>query len=257
MAYNLNKTGRLDFEKIVDKNKGLTTNKFSFCPGCLHTSAHITISQVMEELKIVDKTIFVASVGCSVLSYRNFNTDVVAAPHGRAAAVASGVKRIQKDKYVFTYQGDGDLSAIGIAETIHAANRGENFVIFFINNANYGMTGGQMSPTTLLGQKTTTCTSGREASKDGYPIKMSELIASLPGSSLVARVSLTSAENMKNAKEIIKKAFNYQKENKGFCFIEILSSCPINWKMKPVDAINYVNNEMAKYYPLGIFKTKD
>jgi 2-oxoglutarate ferredoxin oxidoreductase subunit beta len=222
---------------MENKKIGLTNDKLSYCPGCLHGIAHKLVAQVLEEMDEVDNTIGVAPVGCAVMAYKFFNCDMHEASHGRACAVATGIKRVRPDNMVFTYQGDGDLTSIGIAETIHAANRGENITVIFINNANFGMTGGQMSPCTLMNQKTTTSPMGRNAPMHGYPIKMSEMLKEVKGAVYVTRVTLTSPKNVMEAKRAIRKAFDYQKQKKGFSIVEVLSTCPINWAKKPVDAI--------------------
>jgi 2-oxoglutarate ferredoxin oxidoreductase subunit beta len=221
----------------MNKKVGLTDSKLSYCPGCLHGVAHKLIAETLEEMNEVDNTIGIAPVGCAVMAYKFFNCDMQSASHGRACAVATGVKRVRPDNMVFTYQGDGDLTSIGIAETIHAANRGENITVIFVNNANFGMTGGQMSPCTLLGQKTTTSPMGRNVAMHGYPIRMSEIMKEITGAVYVTRVTLTSPKNVIQAKLAIQKAFKYQKEKKGFSFVEILSTCPINWAKKPLDSI--------------------
>ncbi|GMO24391.1 MAG: thiamine pyrophosphate-dependent enzyme [Mycoplasmoidaceae bacterium] len=240
----------------VNKKVGLTDEPFSYCPGCTHGIAHKLIAEVLEELDIVDKTIGISPVGCAVLNYKFFNCDMQAASHGRAPAVATGIKRVRPNNIVFAYQGDGDLTSIGMGETIHAANRGENITIIFANNANFGMTGGQMSPTTLVGQKTTTSQAGRNTTDDGYPIKMCEIMKEIDGAVYVARVKLTDPASVMDAKNKIKKAFQLQKDNKGYAFIEILSSCPINWGKKPIDSLKWIDEEMVKQFPLGVFKDK-
>ena len=236
------------------RSQGLTDKNTHYCPGCTHGILHKLVAEVLEELNVLDHTVGVASVGCSVFSYEYFNCDMQQAPHGRACAVATGIKRSLPDRIVFTYQGDGDLASIGIAETIHAANRGENFTVIYANNTTYGMTGGQMAPTTLLGQKTTTSQDGRIKSMHGSPIKMSEILSQVDGAAYVERVMLTDISNIRKAKKAIKKAFTYQIEQKGFSLIEVLSTCPVNWKMKPFDAMNRVKEEMVPIFPLGVFK---
>jgi 2-oxoglutarate ferredoxin oxidoreductase subunit beta len=222
---------------MQSKKIGLTNEKFSYCPGCLHGVVHKLIAEVLEEMDEVDNTIGIAPVGCAVMAYKFFNCDMQEAAHGRACAVATGIKRVRPHNTVFTYQGDGDLSSIGIAETIHAANRGENITVIFVNNANFGMTGGQMSPCTLLHQKTTTSPDGRDSLIHGNPMKVSEMISQLDGPALVTRTSVTNPKNVMQTKMLIKKAFNYQKANKGFSIIEVLSTCPINWGKKPLESI--------------------
>lgn len=241
--------------KIVhEKTRGLTDIPTSYCPGCTHGIIHRLVAEVMEELGLLEKTVGIASVGCSVMSYFYFDTDMVQAPHGRACAVATGIKRTNPDNVVFTYQGDGDLASIGIAETIHAANRGENITVIFINNGVFGMTGGQMAPTTLLGQKTTTSQQGRSQSEHGFPIKISEMFKEIDGVAYLERVTVGTPAKVKKAKNSIKKAFQYQLEQKGFTMLEFLSTCPVNWGMTPIEAINYVEKETTKTYPLKVFK---
>ena len=229
---------------------------FHFCPGCHHGIAHRLVAEAIDHFKIRERTIGVASVGCSVFMYDYFNIDVLEAPHGRASAVASGVKRARKDRIVFTIQGDGDLAAIGIAEGIHTANRGENITLIFANNSVYGMTGGQMAPTTLLGQKTTTSPYGRDFTVDGYPIRMAEMLATLEGTAFVARVAVNNAANLMKAKKAIRKAFQMQIEEMGFSFVEILLACPTNWGLSPLEANRRIEEEMIPYFPLGIFKER-
>ena len=242
-------------ERIVyKKTKALSDAPLSYCPGCTHGIIHKLVGEVLEELDILDRSIGLASVGCSVMSYFYFNCDMVQAAHGRSCAVATGIKRSRPDKIVFTYQGDGDFASIGIAEGIHAANRGENITAILVNNAIYGMTGGQMAPTTLIGQKTTTSQLGRVEDQHGLPMKVSEMFATIPKAAYVARVSVDSPQAVKKAKEALKKAFTYQIENKGFTLVEFLSTCPINWGKTPMDSIKWVREEMIKYYPLGTYK---
>lgn len=237
-----------------EKTSGLTDVKTHYCPGCTHGILHKLVAEVLEELNILDNTVGVASVGCSVYSYDYFNCDMQQAAHGRACAVATGIKRVLPDRVVFTYQGDGDLASIGIAETIHAANRGENITVIFANNATYGMTGGQMAPTSLKGQVTTTSKAGRNPQTQGYPIKVTEMLQHLDGVAYLERVSLTSAANAKKVKKAIKKAFEMQLNQKGFSMIEVLSTCPVNWRMSPIDAFHWVDEEMSKVFPLGVYK---
>lgn len=225
-----------------------------YCPGCTHGIIHKLIGEVIEELQLLEITIGVAPVGCSVLAYDYFACDMFEAAHGRAPAVATGIIRANPDKIVFTYQGDGDLAAIGTGEIIHAANRGENIVVIFVNNCIYGMTGGQMAPTTLPGQITETTPIGRNIKTHGNPIKMAELIATLDGSYYVERVSVDNVPHVIKAKKAIKKAFENVKEKKGFSFIEILSICPTNWGLNPKDSMEWLRNNMIPYYPLGIKK---
>ena len=242
-------------ENLVYKRTELMTDKpLSYCPGCGHGTAHNITMEVIEEMGIWEDTIGVAPVGCSVLAYEFMNIDMTQAAHGRAPAVATGIKRVWPDKYVFTYQGDGDLAAIGGNETIHACNRGENIVIIFINNGIYGMTGGQMAPTTLPGMKSSTSPYGREIETMGHPLKMTELVAQLPGTYYVTRQAVHTAAAVKKAKKAIRKAFEIQKEKKGLAFVEIVSNCNSGWKMTPVDANNWMVDNMFPYFPLGDIK---
>jgi len=224
-----------------------------YCSGCGHGIAHRLVAEVLDELNLRGKTIGTAPVGCAVLLYDYFNIDIIECSHGRPPAVATAMKRLMPDKILFTYQGDGDLAAIGTTETVHSANRGENFTIIFINNAVYGMTGGQMAPTTMLEQKTTTTPFGRKKETEGSPIKVCELLSVLDGPAYIERVAVNSPKNIIKAKAAIKKAFEYQRDNKGFTFVEILSMCPTNWKISTKDSLEYVN-KMMDIYPLGVFK---
>jgi len=243
-------------ENLVYKKTPLMTDKvLSYCPGCGHGTAHRIVMEVLEELDAQEQTIGVAPVGCSVLAYEFMNIDMIQAAHGRAPAVATGVKRCYPDKYVFTYQGDGDLAAIGTAETIHACNRGENFTIIFINNGIYGMTGGQMAPTTLKGMKTSTSPYGRDLAMMGNPLKITELVAQLPGTHFVSRQAVHTPAAVRKAKKAIRKAFDLQKENKGIGFIEIVSNCNSGWKMSPVKANQWMVENMFPFYPMGDIKT--
>jgi 2-oxoglutarate ferredoxin oxidoreductase subunit beta len=239
---------------VFEKTKGLTDVPFSYCPGCTHGIIHRLVAEVMEELDVLDKAIGVASVGCSVFAYDFFNCDMQQAAHGRAPAVATGIKRVHPDKVVFTYQGDGDLAAIGTAEIVHAAARGEKITVIFVNNANYGMTGGQMAPTTLVGQKTTTTPYGRKPEVNGYPIRVSEMLSTLDGAAYIERVAVYDVKHIIQAKKAIKNAFLAQIQNKGFSLVEVLSTCPTNWGMTPVEALKWVKDHMEPYYPLGVFK---
>ena len=227
-----------------------------YCPGCGHGIVHRLVAEAIDELDAGGKTVGVSPVGCSVFANNYFNFDMVNALHGRAPAVATGIKRARPDALVFSYQGDGDLASIGAAEIVHAAMRGEKICTVFINNAIYGMTGGQMAPTTLVGQKTATSPNGRDADWCGSPIRISEMLATLEGSYYIARVALDTTAHINQAKKAIKKAFQYQLEGKGFCLIEVLSTCPTNWGMSPVEAMDWVAEEMIPYYPLGTFKDK-
>ena len=242
---------------VFEKPKALTDAVFHYCPGCTHGIIHRLVAEAIDTLGIEGRTIGIAPVGCSVLAYDYFTCDMVEASHGRAPAVATGVKRSLPDNIVFTYQGDGDLSAIGTAESIHAAARGENVVAVYINNAIYGMTGGQMAPTTLVGQKTTTSPYGRDEDWCGAPLKVSEMLAEVPCSYYIERVAVNNTANIVKAKKAIAKAFRYQKEGKGFCMVEVLSTCPTNWGMSPVEAMTWLEENMIPYYPLGVYKDKE
>lgn len=242
---------------IYKKPHALTDVPFHYCPGCTHGIAHKLVAEVIDELGVEGSTIGVTPVGCAVMAYDYFNCDMQEAAHGRAPAVATGIKRVHPDKVVFTYQGDGDLAAIGTAETVHAATRGENITVIFINNTIYGMTGGQMAPTTLPGQVTQTSPYGRDIKTQGNPIKMSEMLATLDGPSYIARVSLDTVPNIKKAKAAIKKAFRNQLDGKGFSLVEILSTCPTNWGMSPLESIKRLQEDMIPYYPLGVYKDID
>ena len=244
------------WETKYEKSAGLTDSKLSYCPGCTHGIVHKLVAEVLVELGILDRSIAIASVGCSVFSYQFFNCDAQQSPHGRACALATGVKRVLPENIVFTYQGDGDLASIGIAETIHAANRGENITVIFMNNAIYGMTGGQMAPTSLIGQRTTTSQDGRDVAHHGNPIKISEMFSTIEGVAYLERVAAYDPKHVINAKRAIKKAFQYQMENKGFTMIEVVATCPVNWGLKPVDAMKWSKEAMEPVFPLGVFKDK-
>ncbi|SMC55594.1 thiamine pyrophosphate-dependent enzyme [Sporomusa malonica] len=244
-------------EKIFSRPKGLKDVPFHYCPGCHHGIIHRLVAEVLDELDVRDRAIGVAPVGCSVLSYEYFNFDAFEAAHGRAPAVATGVKRVHPDAVVFTYQGDGDLAAIGCAEIVHAAARGEKITTIFVNNATYGMTGGQMAPTTLVGQVTNTSPYGRNAESAGYPIKISEMLSTLEGAKFIARVAINTPGNMAKAKAAIKKAFELQLSGDGFGLVEILSTCPTNWGMSPIEAAKWLEENMIPYYPLGVYKTAE
>ncbi|HHY69668.1 MAG TPA: thiamine pyrophosphate-dependent enzyme [Bacillota bacterium] len=237
--------------------KSLTDTVTHYCPGCTHGIAHRLVAEVIDELDIQEKTIGVASVGCSVFAYNYFDVDFQQAAHGRAPAVATGIKRVLPDSVVFTYQGDGDLASIGAAEILHAAARRENITVIFINNAIYGMTGGQMAPTTLIGQKTTTSPAGRDPLNQGFPLKMCEILSNVEGSYYIARFSLHNSANIMKAKQGIKKAFTNQIEGKGFSMVELLSSCPTNWGMTPSDALKWIETHMIPEYPLGEYKGEE
>jgi 2-oxoglutarate/2-oxoacid ferredoxin oxidoreductase subunit beta len=241
-------------ECVYSRPKLLTETRFHYCPGCGHGVVHRVLMEVIEELGIQDQTIGVAPVGCSVFAYNYLDIDMQEAAHGRASAVATGVKRLLPDRYVFAYQGDGDLAAIGTAETIHTANRGENILVLFINNAIYGMTGGQMAPTTLLGMKTTTSPAGRTVETAGYPIKMADIVAMLPGTYYVCRHSVHTANAVRQLKKAITRSFQYQKEGKGTCFVEVVSNCPSGWKMTPLEANKWLEQNMFPLYPPGDIK---
>ena len=241
---------------VFEKPKALTDATLHYCPGCTHGIIHRLVAEVLDELGIQGKTVGIASVGCSVMSYDYFDVDMVQAAHGRAPAVATGVKRANPENIVFTYQGDGDLAAIGTAETVHSAARGENITIIFVNNAIYGMTGGQMAPTTLPGQVTQTSPYGRDTNHVGFPLKVCELLSNVDGAAYLERVAVNNVKNVKAAKKAIKKAFTYQTEGKGFSLIEVLSTCPTNWGLTPPDALKWLEENMIPYYPLGVYKDK-
>ena len=241
---------------VFDKPKALTDAPLHYCPGCTHGIIHRLVAEAIDNLGIGGDTIGVASVGCSVFTYNYFNVDMVQAAHGRAPAVATGVKRADPSKIVFTYQGDGDLASIGMAETVHAAARGENITIIFVNNAIYGMTGGQMAPTSLPGQVTQTSPYGRETNTVGFPVKVCEMLSTLDGAGYIERVAVNNVKNVKNAKKAIEKAFRNQVEGKGFSLIEVVSTCPTNWGKTPQGAIEWLEENMLPYYPLGVYKDK-
>lgn len=239
---------------ILERPKALSNTRQHYCPGCTHGIIHRLIAEVIDELGCREATVGIAPVGCSVMAYNYFNFDVLQAPHGRAPAVATGVKRALPDNTVFTYQGDGDLASIGMAEIIHAAGRGEKITVVFVNNACYGMTGGQLAPTTLVGQKTTTSPYGRDVEYAGYPMHISEMLAILQGTAYVSRVSVHDPTHVIKAKKAIRKAFMVQKQALGFALVEVLSTCPINWNLSPLDSIMYLKEKMIPVYPLGEFK---
>ncbi|MDX9932644.1 MAG: thiamine pyrophosphate-dependent enzyme [Bacteroidales bacterium] len=240
--------------KVFSKTPLLTDKILSYCPGCGHGTAHRVVAEIIDEMGIQQETIGVAPVGCSVLAYEFLNIDMQQAAHGRAPALATAIKRMWPEKYVFTYQGDGDLAAIGTAETIHACNRGENIVIIFINNGIYGMTGGQMAPTTLPGMKSSTSPYGREVEMMGNPLRMTELVAQLPGTYFVARHAVHKPGNVRKFKKAVRQAFENQKNNKGLSFIEVVSNCNSGWKMTPVAANEWMEQNMFPFYPLGDIK---
>ena len=242
---------------VFKKTNMLTETPFHYCPGCTHGVAHRLVAECLEELGLEGNVVGIAPVGCAVFAYNYFNCDMQQAAHGRAPSLATGVKRTNPDKFVFAYQGDGDLASIGTAEIIHAAARGENISVIFINNAIYGMTGGQMAPTTLVGQKSTTSQGGRQVPLSGNPIRVSEMLATLDGPSYIARCALCDTANVNKAKKAIKKAFENQIAGKGFSMVELLSSCPTNWGMTPTQAVDFVKEEMTKTFPLGVFKDVD
>ena len=243
---------------VYQKTKGLTDAELHYCPGCTHGIVHKLVAEVLEEMGVLGNTIGVAPVGCSVFAYNYFNCDMHEAAHGRAPAVATAIKRVSEPgTIVFTYQGDGDLAAIGTAEVIHAAMRGEKVTTIFINNGIYGMTGGQMAPTTLVGEKATTAPMGRQADHYGSPIRMSEIIATLEGCALSQRVCVADVPNLNKAKKAIRKAFEMQREGKGFTFVEVLACCPTNWGKTPAASVEFLKEKMIPYFPLGVYKDID
>ncbi len=239
---------------VFDKPKSLSNVPLHYCPGCTHGIIHRLVAEAIDELGVCGKTIGVAPVGCAVMAYDYFNCDMVQAAHGRAPAVATGIKRAEPSNIVFTYQGDGDLASIGMAETVHAAARNENITIIFVNNAIYGMTGGQMAPTSLPGQVTQTSPYGRDVKACGFPIKMSEMLAQVEGAQYIERVAVNNVKNIKKAKTAIKKAFENQVKGKGFSLIEVISTCPTNWGISPAEALKWAEDNMIPYYPLGVYK---
>jgi len=243
-----------DMKKVIGRPKYLKAVPNHYCPGCGHSIIHRLLAEVIEELAIRDRTICIPPCGCAVLAYYYIDVDMVEAAHGRGTAVATGMKRCLPDRVVFTYQGDGDLAAIGTSELIHSANRGENITTIFVNNGVYGMTGGQMAPTTMVGQKTTTTPQGRNPGSDGPPMRMCEFLSSLDGTAYLARGSVHSVKHIQKAKRYIREAFEVQLNDDGFSMVEILSQCPSNWKLSPVDSCRYIEQEMTPYFPLGVFK---
>jgi len=241
---------------VFDRPHVLKDVSLHYCPGCTHGIIHRLVAEAIDSLGIEGRTVGIASVGCSVLTYNYFNVDMIQAAHGRAPAVATGVKRAYPDNIVFTYQGDGDLAAIGTAETVHSAARGENITVIFVNNAIYGMTGGQMAPTSLPGQVTQPSPYGRDVKTVGYPVRVCELLREVDGAAYLERVAVNDVKNVKNAARAIKKAFQYQVEGKGFSLIEILSTCPTNWGLTPDKALGWLEDNMIPYYPLGVYKDK-
>jgi 2-oxoglutarate ferredoxin oxidoreductase subunit beta len=247
-------TASVETQIVYIRPSSLTERTTHYCPGCTHGIAHRLIAEVMDEMDIREKTIGVAPVGCSVFAYNYFECDFVEAAHGRAPAMATGIKRVLPDRFVFTYQGDGDLASIGMAEIMHAAGRGENITVIFINNAIYGMTGGQMAPTTLPGQKTTSSPSGRDVEQMGFPLHMSEVLSKMDGSGYVVRRSLHDPKNIRLAKKAIRLAFETQKRGLGFSMVELLSTCPTNWGLSPIEALQWLEEHMIPVYPLEDFK---
>lgn len=239
---------------VFERPRALTDVQFSYCPGCTHGIVHRLIAETIDQLGIEGRTVGIAPVGCSVFAYEFFRCDMVQAAHGRAPAVATGIKRANPDNIVFSYQGDGDLASIGMAETVHAATRGENITVIFINNAIYGMTGGQMAPTTLPEQVTQTSPYGRDVSVAGYPVRICELLATLDGVALAQRVSVDSPKNVRAAKRAIKKAFENQVEGRGYSIVEVVSTCPTNWGLSPEDALDWLRDNMLPYYPPGVYR---
>ena len=239
---------------VFDKPHALTDTPFHYCPGCTHGIIHRLVAEVIDELGVEDTTVGIAPVGCSVFAYNYFNCDMIEAPHGRAPAVATGVKRANPDLTVFTYQGDGDLAAIGTAETVHVGARGENLTIIFVNNAIYGMTGGQMAPTTLLGQVSTTSPYGRIKEIQGNPIRVCEMVSTLDGVAYAERVAVDCVQNVRAAKKAIKKGFEMQQQKKGLSIIEVLSTCPTNWGLSPEKSLEWLRENMMAHYPLGVYK---
>ena len=242
------------YEKIYERPKALVKKRMHYCPGCFHSTVHKLLMELVEEMDIQHKTVGVCPVGCSVFAYDYLDVDIQEAAHGRAAAVATGIKRILPDRVVFSYQGDGDLAAIGTAETIHACNRGENITFIFINNGIYGMTGGQMAPTTLEGQKTATSPYGRDVSKVGYPLKMAELVSQFDGVAYSTRVSCNTPGNARKTKRALKKALEIQQKGLGTTFVEVASNCPSGWKCTPVQSLDWIKEQVLPYFPLGVFK---
>ena len=241
---------------VFEKPKALADVPLHYCPGCTHGIIHRLVAEAIDALGIEGDTVGVAPVGCAVMAYDYFNCDMVEAAHGRAPAVATGLKRAMPENIIFTYQGDGDLASIGMAETVHAATRNENITVIFVNNAIYGMTGGQMAPTSLPGQVTQTPPYGRDVKTVGFPIRVCEMLATLDGPELIQRVAVNNVKNVKTAKAAIEKAFRNQVEGKGFSLIEVVSSCPTNWGMTPENALKWVEEKMIPYYPLGVYKDR-
>lgn len=245
------------YKVVFDRPKSLSDIPLTYCPGCTHGIIHRLVAEIIDELGIEGDTIGIAPVGCSVFAYNFFECDMIQAAHGRAPAVATGVKRAHPDKIVFTYQGDGDLASIGTAETVHVAARGENVTTIFINNAVYGMTGGQMAPTSLPGQVTTTSPYGRDAKVQGMPVRICEMLSALDGLAYAERVAVSSPKNVAAAKKAIRKAFQTQIAGKGYSIVEVLSNCPTQWAMSPVESLKWIETDMIPYYPLGVYKDKN
>jgi len=241
-------------QAVNKRPESMTDKKMHYCPGCGHGIVHRLVAEAMDELGIREKTIGVAPVGCAVFCDEYFNCDMIQGPHGRGPAIATGLKRTRPDCMVFSYQGDGDLASIGMAETVHSAARSENITIIFINNTIYGMTGGQMAPTTLVGQPATTAPKGRDPKVNGYPINVAEMLSQLEGATYIERVAVDTPANILKAKKAISKAFKYQTEGKGFTMVEVLSTCPTNWGVQPTDAVKWLQEKMLPKYPLGVYK---
>jgi 2-oxoglutarate ferredoxin oxidoreductase subunit beta len=240
-------------QKVFTRPQALSQAPFAYCSGCLHSVIHRIVAELIDEMGLIDRTVGICPVGCAVFMYEYLECDMIEAAHGRAPAVATGVKRVLPESFVWVYQGDGDLAAIGMGETIHAAARGENISVIFINNGTYGMTGGQMAPTTLIGEKATTCQNGRQAATAGYPIRVCELLSSLDGPSYIARVAPVTPAGLMKTKAAIKKAFQNQLDGKGFSLVEVLSNCPTQWKMTPVESFKWIQEKAIEHYPLGEF----
>ncbi len=245
---------KVDLNLVYERPESLTNVTTHYCPGCTHGTAHRLIAEVLDEMGLRENAIGVAPVGCSVFAYDYFNHDFVEAAHGRAPAMATGIKRVRPENTVYAYQGDGDLASIGMAEIVHAAIRGENITVIFANNAIFGMTGGQMAPTTLPGMKTTSSPNGRDVEETGYPIRMSEMLSTIDGASYVVRRSLHNPANIRKAKKAVRRAFEVQEQGLGFSIVELLSACPTNWKITPTDSLKFIEEQMLPYFPLGDFK---
>jgi 2-oxoglutarate ferredoxin oxidoreductase subunit beta len=242
--------------QVFGRPESLKEAAFRFCPGCGHSILHRLMAECIDEMGLRELAVGIAPVGCAVFAYDYFDFDIIEVPHGRPPAAATAIKRLQPDRVVLSYQGDGDLAAIGTAEILHAANRGENFTVFFVNNGIYGMTGGQLAPTTLCGQRTTTTPGGRQVCDAGHPLKVAELISVLDGPAFVARSAVDTPANVMKTKKLFEKAIRYQVEGKGFCLVEVLSPCPTSWRMTPEEALKWVSGEMQKVFPLGTFKDR-